>query len=107
MSRNYIKTSVLRQMLYEMQEAEKQIGADEDLTGLMKKVSAVIEADKLKAMKLDGPLEERRDHEGLTYVELRNERNGTMSPYRCSEAFRRMACLEQGKSTIPVENVGG
>ena len=51
-------------------------------------------------MRLDGPLEERADHEGLTYAQLRAERDGTMSPARACEAARRMRCLEEGRTTF-------
>lgn len=53
-----------------------------------------------KDMKLDGPLEERRDHEGLSYAQLEAERNGTMSPPRACECNRRMCCLSDGLSTM-------
>jgi hypothetical protein len=51
-------------------------------------------------MKLDGPLDERRDHEGMSYKTLHVERENSMSPARASEANRRMDCLARGVSTV-------
>jgi hypothetical protein len=53
-----------------------------------------------KTMKLDGPLEERCDHEGNTIEYLLGLRNHTMSPPQACEANRRMRCLEEGQSTL-------